>query len=114
MSAMNEIVRVADDVRARAERAEAAAFDREYELGRRAERVLTAITADGRARARQWAEDDRRAERDEADRRFDPEPDEPDAAVPSAGPPRSAGRRPGPAAADGTDDEEEEPPTWLR
>ena len=114
MSSMNEIVRVAEDVRAQAERAEAAAFDREYELRRRAECVLTAMTAEGRARARQWAEDDRRAERDEADRRFDPEPDELAAPVPSTAPPRSAGRRPDPAAADGTDDEEDEPTSWLR
>src|SRR3954447_27018995 len=71
---MSEIVRVAEQVGVQAELDEAEAFNRQYELSRGAERAVAALAKQGAARARQWAEDDRR---DEADRRFDPEPDDP-------------------------------------
>src|SRR3954470_316254 len=105
---MSDIVQLAAELSARAQREEAAAFDRQYELARRAEAALAALTADGQARARQWAEDDRR---DDADRRFDPEPDdverEPVALRVGTAPPR-------PARVPEFEDEEDEPTTWLR
>jgi len=113
---MNDIVRVAELVRAQAQRDEAAAFDRQYQLARRTDRVLAALEAAGRATAQRWAEDDRDAQRDQADRRFDPELDEPG---PDGAGARPSGitttRRPIGDAADDWDDEgEDEPTTWLR
>ncbi len=116
---MNEIARFAAELTAQARRDEAAAFDRQYELARRAERAVAALAADGQARGRQWAEDDRR---DDVDRRFDPEPDyaeSHDADPNRAGPALRAmapARRAAPTTAqrDADDDEEDEPTTWLR
>src|SRR4051794_1980997 len=107
---MNAIVQLAAELSARAQRAEAAAFDQQYELARRAERALAALTAEGQARTRQWAEDDRRQD---ADRRFDPEPDLVDRPVPfrtGSAPARPARVR---HAEVDRDDEEDEPTTWL-
>ena len=106
---MNHIVRVAEQVRARAEQEEAAAFDRQYQLARRTRHVLAAIEADGLAKARQWDEDDRR---DEADRRFDPEPA--DAAEPAPAAPRASSAGARPRAGNDDEYEEDEPTTWLR
>lgn len=117
---MNDIVQVAEQVRAQAQREEAAAFDRQYQLARRTEQALAALEAAGHATAQRWAEDDRRAQRDAADRRFDPEPDEPGPdgadAVPTTVPTtvRSTRRPIGDAADDWDDEGEDEPTTWLR
>ena len=117
---MNDIVRVAELVRAQAQRDEAAAFDRQYQLARRTDRVLAALEAAGRATAQRWAEDDRDAQRDQADRRFDPELDEPESdgadAVPTTVPTTErTPRRPIGEMTDDWDDEgEDEPTTWLR
>lgn len=67
---MSTPTELAEQLMARAERDDAAAFDAQYELARRGERVVAALAADGAARARQWAEDDRRGER-HAERRDD-------------------------------------------
>jgi len=110
---MTEIIRLAEQVAAQAERDEAAAFDRQYELARRGERAVADLAAQGAARARAWAEDDRR---DEADRRFDPEPEEPAAVARRTG--GTAGRRPIRGANDEHDEhhggEGDGPTSWLR
>src|SRR3954447_18756651 len=115
---MNDVVQLATELTARAQREEAAAFDRQYQLARRAEQALAALTAAGENRARQWADDDRR---DDADRRFDPEPDDVERAAPVAPrpgpmPTLSGGGVRGARGAskhDEDDDEEDEPTTWL-
>jgi len=99
----DEVVRAAERVRAGAEREEADAFDRRYALERRVEWALAALDEAGRALAQQWAEADRR---DEADRRFEPEPDDPEPVSP---------RRP--EAAPASDDDlpdDDLPTTWYR
>jgi len=117
---MNDIVQAAEQVRAQAQRAEAEAFDRQYQLARRTERALAALEAAGRTTAQRWAEDDRRAQRDEADRRFDPELDEPESASTDTGPTTvRTPRRPIGEMTDDWDDAaddegEDEPTTWLR
>lgn len=109
---MNDIAGFAAELGAQARRDEAAAFDRQYELARRSERAVAALAADGADRARQWADDDGRAD---ADRRFEPEPEDAEAG-PSPRP--AAPRRVVGADAGGDDDrddeEDDEPRSWLR
>src|SRR6059036_1302680 len=111
---MTEILRVAEQVGVQAERDEAEAFNRQYELSRGAERAVAALAEQGAARARQWAEDDRR---DEADRRFDPEPDDPPRAEPAASRlPEVAGDGDEDGDEDGAEDgvADDRPTLWLR
>ena len=108
---MTDIGETARQVSAAAARDEAALFDQQYQLDRQAERAVATLVEQGRARARQWADDDRR---DEADRRFDPEPDDAEerAAATARGAPAPVRAAARPVEVEEEDDDD--PPTrWL-